>query len=321
MVKSGWKLLLILLLVGFLIGTSGAAQAARNDVVIAEQTWVGNIVMSQIMKHVLETRLNIPVTIKSIGQAIAWPAIEKGEVDVIADMWLPNQAPAINLYVKEKKVAELSVTYSNASQGIYVPTWVAKQYNIRTIDDLNKHTKMFDLNGDSKGDIWCGASSWMVANEMKIKIRDYKLDYDPLVLEQWAFLAILKEKMRKKEPILFYYWSPEWVFAVYDFTKIEEPPYDPAKWKFVENKPEESKITCDWQPGTAHTAFAVALKTRLPKAYKFLQQWYIPIEQMNVLIREASDIPDSPKKDPQAVAVKWVKDNPKIVNDWLKDIK
>jgi glycine betaine/proline transport system substrate-binding protein len=297
---------------------AGIGYAADKKIVVAEQSWAGATAICNIWKHVLESKLGIQVDLKPIAQAMAWPAIEKGTVDVIPDMWLPNQKPAIDKYVHEKKVAELSVTYDKASQGIFVPTWVAEKYNIKKIDDLNEHTKLFDFSGDGKGDLWVGAFAWMVSNEMKIKIRDYGLNYNALNLEQFAFLTILTEKMRKKQPIIFYYWSPEWIFAKYDLTKIEEPPYEPSKWKFVENKPDESYIACDWQPGIAHTAIRAGLKNDNPKAYKFFKNFYIPLDQMNLLIADIVDAPDNPKKDPTEVAKKWVEDNPKIVNDWLK---
>ena len=45
-------------------------------------------------------------------------------------------------------------------------------------------------------------------------------------VEQPVFLAQLHAAIRKKEPIVFYYWTPEWIFASYDLRMLEEPPHE-----------------------------------------------------------------------------------------------
>ena len=77
---------------------------------------------------------------------------------------------------------------------------VAQMLGIGRFRKLNEHTKLFDFCGDGKSDLWVGAFAWMVSNEMKIKTRDYGLNYNALNLEQFVFLTILKEKMCRPFP-------------------------------------------------------------------------------------------------------------------------
>jgi glycine betaine/proline transport system substrate-binding protein len=131
----------------------------------------------------------------------------------------------------------------------------------------------------------------------------------------------LKSAVLKKQPVIFYYWEPEWLFTEYELVKIQEPAYEDAKWKFVQGKPSESKITCEIQPTNVWVGLSKKMETRLPKAYKFFKNWSIPINEVNKLIAMVTDLPDSPKLSASEAAKKWVDDNPEIVNAWLKNVQ
>ena len=238
-------------------------------------------------------------------------------------MWWPNQDAGIKKYVEGKKSVETTLSFGNAAQGWYVPTWVADKYDIHTLEDLKdpEKTKIFDMTGDGKGDIWVGGFGWMSTDIIKVQLRDFELPIESYVVDQWVFLTSLKESMRVKRPILFYYWSPEWPFAVYDLTKITLPAYDPAKWQHVDKNPEKSKITCDWQPAKVYVGYSAKLKKKSPKAYQFFKQWHIEIAQVNAMISGLEEVPGNPKQDPEKMAQEWIKNHPEIVSAWIKDIK
>jgi len=136
----------------------------------------------------------------------------------------------------------------------------------------------------------------------------------------WVFLTQLKEAMRTDRPMIFYYWEPEWPFAVYDLSEIELPPYEDSKWTYVEKRMDESSITCGWKPAQVYVGYGTKLQKKSPKTYRFFKQWYIPIDEVSFLIAELEDIPGNPKKDVEEVVEEWVRDHPAIVNDWIKGI-
>jgi glycine betaine/proline transport system substrate-binding protein len=300
-------------------GTSLAA----NQVVIAEMNWSGAIAVSHVMKQVLEEKLNVPVRLQELTPALTWVGMEKGSVDVYPSLWWPNQNAGIKKYVKDKKVVQLTLSFDNAVQGWFIPTWVAKKYNIYTLKDLKdpKKAKIFDMTGDGKGNIWAGGFGWMSTEITKIQLHDFGLPLENYVVDQWVFLTSLKEAMRAKKPILFYYWSPEWPFAVYHLTRIKLPPYDPAKWHYVPKHPEKSKILCGWRPAKVYVGYSTKLKEKSPKAYRFFKQWHIPIKEVSAMISSLEKVPGNPKQPPEKVAKDWIQHHPGIVNDWIKGIQ
>jgi glycine betaine/proline transport system substrate-binding protein len=321
MPKFKKSILLSLLIVLSLVLTMGTSWAARKNVIIAEQSWTGSAVICQVMKHVLENKLDTPAKITQLNGAIAWVGMDKGDVDIFSDIWETAEIAGIEKYTKEKKSCEVVLSYPNAPQGWYIPKFVAEEHGIKTIADLKGKEKFFDIDGDGKGDIWGGPTSWKVNEITSVKVRDYGLDLETLGVEQWAWLATLKSAVLKKQPVNFYYWEPEWLFTEYELVKIQEPAYEDAKWKFVQGKPSESKITCEIQPTNVWVGMSKKMETRLPKAYKFFKNWSIPINEVNKLIAMVTDLPDSPKLSASEAAKKWVDDNPEIVNAWLKNVQ
>jgi len=319
--KKKWSFILVGILLVTLVSAIGTTHAARKGVFIADQNWPSAGITAQIMKFVLENKLNIPVTLKPMTVSAAWVGMDQDQVDVNPEVWVPLQQGMVEKYVEGKKTVELTESFKTSANGLVVPTWVSREYGIKAIADLNQHSKIFDLTGNKGGDIWVGSYGWRMTEIMKIKIRDYGLKFNPLELQMFAFYALLKEKMRVKKPIIFQIWEPDWIFAKYDLTYIKEPPHDPKKWIFKEGKPEESKITCGDRPNTVYLGYNRKLKDRVPKAYKFFKNWYMPKAQVDAILVEAEDVPGNPKKPPLEVAKKWVEDHPEILKDWLKGIK
>ena len=321
--KEVTKWLGIVLSIAVMVGIVNAnpAVAARKNVIIGSLTWSGSQAIEQIMKYVLEEKLNTPVEITNLAQPLLFAALDKGSADVYPDMWIPSQQAGFDKYVKERKSIVVKLSYDKASEGIWMPAKIAKEHGIKSVFDLKGKEKMFDTNGDGKGEMWVGPFDWAVTEKNISKIEEYGLDLEPVKVQQWLFLAMLKEAMRKDKPLVFYYWEPEWPIAKYDLVMLEEPPYDPAKHVFVPGKPEETHVATAFPPATIYVGVSKKMEKRLPKVYKFFMNWYIPKEEVSALIAELEDVPGNPKKDGAQVAKAWVESHPKIVNDWLKGIQ
>ncbi|NUM34401.1 MAG: ABC transporter permease subunit [Candidatus Brocadiae bacterium] len=293
--------------------------SGKEKIIIGGLSWSGSQAIEQIMKQVLEEKLGIGVEIKNLAPSVLWTAMDQGSVHIFPDMWMPNQEEGFNKYVrKSQSNLIVKISYDNAPQGFYIPTKIAKQHNIKTVHDLKGKEQIFDYDGDGMGEIWVGPFGWMATEINVSKLKEYDLALQPLKIEQWLFLAMLKEAMRKEKPILFYYWEPEWPMAMYDLTLLQEPEYDESKWIYSKGNPDKTHISCAYPPATVYIGISKKLQETHPEAYNFLMNWYIPIQEVSFLITEIEDVPGNSKKSPDEVARDWIKKHPDIIKQWLK---
>jgi len=302
------------------IALPNPATAERKNVIIGGLSWSGSVAIEQIMKYVLEEKLNIPTEIITLTPPVLCAGMGKGSVDIYPDMYMPSHQPEYDKYVVERKTMKVVKSYDNCIYGIFMSRKIAEKHGIKTIFDLRGKEKMFDTNGNGIGEMWVGPVVWSASEKYSAAIKGYKLDLEPVKVEHWLFLAMLKEAMRKNKPLVFYYWTPEWPFAVYDLVQLEEPAYDPKKYIYVKGDPEKTHITCAHPPAYTYIGVSVKLEKRLPRAWKFFMNWYLPIEEVSKFIADLEDIPGNPKKPAPEVAKRWVESHPEILKNWLKEV-
>ncbi len=309
--------------VALAVALGGAAQA-QETVAIGELSWDGQRAISYVMKAVIELRLGSKAEIKKAEAAVVMASMDKGDggLDVYADMWMPNQTEKWNKYIDEAGTVDHNAAPYPGTQAIFVPTYIAEQ-GVRSIDDLKKPevAAMFDSDGNGKGEYWPGAPGWNSTNRWAIKFKSYGLDdlWEAVPVDDAIFKSQLDGAYRKKDAILFYYWTPEWIHAAYDITPIEEPArYEGCEEVYQtadrEDWLEASKFDCVSNDAEVWNAFSMSLHERNPKAACFLKNMVLNPDMVNGwILRIGRD-----KEDPQDMAEEWVEANPEIVDVWLE---
>ena len=325
--------------------TMATTAYAKEKVVIGELSWTGGVAIQNIMKVVIEKYLDGEVSFLLVGEEVMYGAMDKGDgsLDVQPDLWSQHTTAMLNEYVLpgSKESIRLNKTPYQGSEGIFVPAYVQEEHGVKKLEDLAKPevAKLFDSDGDGKGEYWAGASGWEATNHSMVRAKSYGFDkhFTATTVEQPVFLAQLDAAIKKKEPIVFYYWEPEWIFASYDLRMLEEPKFDgwasedkksdpkykaDGCYKFYQpgNNPdwlEKSSITCEQPPTDVYVARSKALDERAPKIGKFLEQISMTPDMVNQWILAI----DQDKRDPLEVAKEWVEKNKDIVEgQWLKGV-
>ncbi len=300
-----------------------AAQAAsaQETVKIGDLTWTGARAIGHVIEAVIEGPLGGEAEIVSglsDGSVIA-AGMDKGDgtVDVYTDLWMPNRQGIWDQYIDGARTVGVNKPYLG-TQKMYVPSYLAGQ--VRTVDDLRRPeiAAMFDKDGNGKGEYWAGDAGWNSTRMWQVKFKDYGLSelWEPEILPDATFKAQLKTAIQREHPILFYYWTPEWVHAAYDISPIEEP----ARFEGCERHDldaedwlETSKFACASSDATIYVAYSKSLEERNPPVARFLSQMQLDPNVVNQWILQIG----RDEMDPRDVAEEWVATNMNVVNGWL----
>ena len=180
-----------------------ATSAAEGNVSIGVPNWDYAKVISNVLKVISEERLGTQVSIVPATNPVAFRAMHrgKGDIDVHPDVWMPNQQSFTAEYVDQKKTVHLGEKHYLAEQGLCVFRSTRDTHGIRSVDDLAnpEKAKLFDSNGDGKGEMWIGAPNWASTSIQKVKARDYGYGglFELKVMEE--DLAAIGDRRRSRE--------------------------------------------------------------------------------------------------------------------------
>jgi len=113
-----------------------------------------------------------------------------------------------------------------------------------------------------------------------------------------AMATALGEAIENEEPIIVTGWSPHWKFEAYDLKYLEDP-----KGVFGEAE-------------TIETMAREGLEEDLPNAFKMLEQFEWPTEDMEAVMLEISE-----GASPEEAAADYVADNADKVDEWTDGVE
>jgi glycine betaine/proline transport system substrate-binding protein len=314
---------------------------AKTAITIGELTWDEPRAVSAVLKAIMEQNLDAEVGMVTADQSAIFAAMDKGDgsVDIHPAIWSAAQTANIEKYVEQRKTVALNRKPYLASDGFYVPKAFAEKHKITSVDDLKNPeiAKLFDINGDGRGDYWPGAPGWGVTDIYQVKARSYGLTqfYDAFIVPDALLKAQLKKAVENNTGLLFYYWTPEALHVQYDLVKLKEPKFDGFAMDSYKGKPDynpkgcydyvepqkdpdwlaKSSITCETQPQPIYIGYSRKLEERAPKIAQFLSNVAITDQEIAGWIYEMA----VNGKSPDAMAAEWVKAHPDRVKSWLAD--
>jgi len=315
---------------------------AKEKIVIGEQNWTGAIAIEHILGEVISTRLDGDVSYLAGDVPVLFAAAAKGDgsVDVLTDIWLPNQSAAWAKYVSggTRSLVPNQHPYTGV-QGFYVPGYIQDKYGVKSVYDLKKPeiARLFAPVGGGKAQLLVGPAGWESTYIGEIKAKDYGFagNFDTVSTEAAVTYAKLDSAYKTGRGVVFYAYTPDWIFSAYDLRRLDEPAFDgyaqdnkkddplykaDGCWKFVSPTSDsdwlnKSKITCAYPDAKVYVLASRSLQKRAPKIAAFLEHVAIDPKSLNELILKIEK-----NKQPADVAAKaWVAANRATVDKWLTD--
>ncbi len=259
---------------------------AARKVTLAYVEWDCAVASTNVARAVLQEKLGYNVEILPVAAAAMWQAVATGDVDGMVTAWLPvtHKTYADRL---QGKYENLGPIVGGAKLGWAVPKYVT----IDSIADLNKHADKFGgrVYGIDPG------SGLMQLSEQAME--EYKLNKLELMEGSGATMtAALADAIKNQQWVVVTAWSPHWMFGRWELKYLDDPKGALGGEEHID------------------TIVRKGLKKDMPEVYAFMDrfQWQNP-DQLQMVMAWNQE----PGADPYKNAVRFINENPKLVNEWL----
>ena len=289
-------------------GSGGSSGSAEGGMAIkaVEFPWsaakLTNVILSEVATQHPELGVS-SIETTTLGPAPAWAGGQRGDVDLFAEVALPNQQELAD--TAKDQVSLVHQTYGDAQQGWFVPTYATQPG--QPLAGLTSVTQLNDY-ADALGNKLVDADpSWVTTQQNAKRLQGYGITLEQVASSESAQLAELRRAYQAQEPILVYLYHPHWAFAEFEMTQLQEPNPNTPDCLTTGNG------ACAMPAYSAWTAASTRVQQEAPRFYAMLQKFEIPLADMEGMLKSV----DVDKKDAAVVAKEWLAANPDRVSQWV----
>ncbi|KUK57434.1 MAG: Putative ABC transporter, periplasmic substrate-binding protein [Synergistales bacterium 53_16] len=315
---------IILAVLVSLLCMSGGALAQEKNVTFVDFSWNSVQMHNRIAGFVLEHGYGFKPEYLFAESVPGLTGLAKGDVDIAMEMWVDNVLEWYNEAVgRNKAVIDLGPTFPDSPQGWYVPTYVIEgdpergiepmAPDLKSVFDLPKYWELFkDPENPKKGRFYNAIPGWVVHDINMKKLDAYGLTDTYQAFgpgSQTALATAIVTAYQRGNPVLAYYWEPEWIMGMLDMTRLEEPPYDPEKWG------EGKSYGCAFPAARVHIGINTEFARKNPEILTFLANYETSLEQNNAALaymqQEEATVEDAAiwfLKEYEDAWTKWIPD-------------
>jgi len=290
-----------------------------KEIKMGKADWDTGFFQAEIYKKALE----------KMGYKVSGPTVMKPQVFYVAaaagdmDLWVNGWFENHNTYVTEAMGKVKPVGYvveKGGLQGYLIDKKTADKFNIKSIMDIKKHAKEFDINDDGKADMVACPPGWGCEKIITKHFAELGLGefINPLKADYSASMADTISRYKNGKSILFYTWTPNWSVGTLklgeDVVWIEAPFSDTKEVK-VPNAT-KSKLNMGFAVNDIRAAANVDFLKANPKVEKMLKKASIPladIAEQNLKMNAGEKSEKAIKKH----AEEWIKANQSTFDSWI----
>jgi len=291
-----------------------AGTAATTNVInIAHNDWLSAQLNDQIAMILLTEQLGFKVNLVDATTAGQWGSIRSGALDVSLEVW-PSGHPD---EMAKLAAGDPLIDFGGALGPIAKVGWFIPTYLLNTHPELATWEGFKDPNNvalfqtpssGTQGRFMGGDPSWVQYDQQMINNLGLNFVVQFAGSED-AEIAELDSLYNKRQALLFYLWTPEWVLAKYDITMVTLPTYSDACWA----KGTTNGIDCDYPADHLTKILRSGLKTAAPVAYQFFKNFsYTTKDQIDMMgwVKVQNLTVDQ-------AARQWIAQNPTVWKAWL----
>ena len=242
-----------------------------------------------------------------------------GKVDVVLEDW-NNIYLKVNQHfvTKEKSIVNLGPNGVVGHIGWFIPTYLMKQHpEFKTWKGLKgKETLFKSPESGSQGMFLGGDPSYVQKDQQLIQALGLNLKFvsvgaEPAQVARWSQLY------KQRKPVLFYWYTPQYLNQEYDLAEVKLPPRTDANKDCKDDAKEGGDVNqykCEYDVTIINKLFSKKFADSGSPAYDVLKKMKLTNEDQEKVAKAIA----GDKQDPDEAGADWVKDNQDKVDSWLQ---
>jgi len=302
-------------------GTAQAADAPKceipRSVKFGGMNWESNLVLVEVERVIMEKGYGCKTEVLPTEALPALAALERGNLDINTEIWVNSMADPWEKARKTGKVQSIGQLYLG-EEAWYIPRYTAERLpDLKSAADLPKFKDQFrDPEEPSKGRFYGCPAGWgceVVSSNLfhALKLDDSYTLYSPGTGA--AQKAALMSAYKRKQNVVFYYWSPTPLVGALDLVKLKLPPFDAEKQKCLTSKTCQDPQASDYPENPVFTAVNTKFMKDAPRLVQFLSKISLPLPEVNAMLAHMEESGD----EPQAVAHWFLKSKGDLWKAWV----
>lgn len=295
--------------------TPTMAEDSTDVIKIPTHNWSSQVVGAHIVGKILE-KTGAKVEYVSADSQVVYTAACEGDVHLVHEVWEGAFGTAFQKVVDQGCVIDAGTHDAKTREEWWYPTYVEEICpGLPAWEALNACAAKFATAETSpKGRFLGGPVDWLKHDAERVE--GLKLDFEVVNAGSAAALwAELESAEKRKEPIVMFNWTPNFIEALYDGKFIEFPDYDPKcisdpSWGI---NPDATNDCGNPKDGYLKIAAWKEFPNKWPKAYATLQK----INFTNMDLALQAKLADIDNMEPEKAADKWLADNEARWQTWV----
>ncbi len=287
--------------------SGGGAECGELN--LAVHPWVGYEADAYVVGHIAETELGCDVEYKELKEELTWPEFGTGEVDVIIEDWgHPDLEKQYFAEQGDGTAMDFGPTGNQGIIGWYVVPWMAQEYpDITNWQNLNQYADMFETSESGGQGQFLGSDPSYVQFDEAI-VENLDLDYKVVFSgSENASIAAFRKAEQNREPLLGYFYEPQWFFSEVPLAKVELPEYTEGC------QDDAAEVDCDYPVTELKKIVSTEWAEEGSPAVDLVENFTWTNDDQNTVAGYIA-VDGMSQED---AAAKWVEENPDMVEEWL----
>ncbi len=297
-------------------GGGGSAAAGKDcgEVTLNEQAWAGSTANTYIAKAVLEEDLGCKVEITKIAEIPVFQAMADGKVDAVLEDW--QHVDEYKQYIDEAgTVVQGGPLGVKGHIGWFIPRYLMDENpEFKTWKGLKGQEELFKTpeSGD-QGMFLGGDPSYVQKDKELIEALDLNFKHvtagaEPAQVARWSQLY------KQQEPVLFYWYTPQFLNQEYDLAEVKLPPITEGCKEDAKAGGDPEQYKCEYIQTIINKLFSKEFAESRSPAYDVLKKMKLTNEDQEAVAKAIA----GDKVDPDQAGQDWVDENRDKVDTWLQ---